>query len=435
MSRRWSMGARGWIASVMLAVGVSASAAERGTKLLPAPWTDGETLWLAGRRAEPEPTPTPPPRAEGGPVVIRTATMPPLSLSMAFVATADKGGRTSLRVYRVMSSLFASTIGTIGAVSTFQQMDVDAETLVPAEYAQRDGMTGEVKARFSAGRVDVDSHRTGVRNYEVAGPVFEQAQLPFLLRRLPLADGFKTTLPMFAGGVGAYPFELEVTGRETLTVPAGRFDCFKLEGRGGPNRRTYWVSADDHRYFVRQADDMATIDLVKVGRWGEPTPIELKDDKWDVSLTLPAGWVAQPMRADADWVLTGGAMSADGEAQCNFRFENFLLMLPARSAQPPVGWRPEKPRTFAEREMKGRARYLPTYAVRPDSWVEDEEDGRPVARYVADMTTRAGKGALVEYASYRTQPYRVVGACYVPKDAFEARKAELSTVLGSVRLR
>jgi hypothetical protein len=55
-------------------------------------------------------------------------------------------------------------------------------------------------------------------------------------------------------------FDLRVTGRETITVPAGSFDCFKVEFQGlaygskGPIEMEgrYWMAPDRVRQMVAQ---------------------------------------------------------------------------------------------------------------------------------------------------------------------------------------
>jgi hypothetical protein len=51
-----------------------------------------------------------------------------------------------------------------------------------------------------------------------------------LLGGLPLAPGYKTTLRVFDFQMQkARAMTLAVTGTERITVPAGTFECFKLE--------------------------------------------------------------------------------------------------------------------------------------------------------------------------------------------------------------
>jgi hypothetical protein len=66
----------------------------------------------------------------------------------------------------------------------------------------------------------------------------------FVFGALPLADGYTTTVRNFnVQSQQVQNAELRVTGTETITVPAGTFDCFKVEvslASGGKN--TLWIA-------------------------------------------------------------------------------------------------------------------------------------------------------------------------------------------------
>ena len=61
--------------------------------------------------------------------------------------------------------------------------------------------------------------------------------------------------------VGVF-WEVEVSGLETVTVPAGTFECFKLKPSHG---QTYWYSTDPHRYPVKYeaGDGVAELSAVR----------------------------------------------------------------------------------------------------------------------------------------------------------------------------
>jgi len=59
--------------------------------------------------------------------------------------------------------------------------------------------------------------------------VYDNEQAIQLMRRLPYAEGYKTSLKFLTSlGGRVVPVELEVTKRESVEVPAGRFDCFRV---------------------------------------------------------------------------------------------------------------------------------------------------------------------------------------------------------------
>lgn len=96
----------------------------------------------------------------------------------------------------------------------------------------------------------------------VPGGVVDDNALTALVPALPWEAGAKLTLPVFASGQGELmTYNLAVTGTESVTVPAGTFQAYRVEVTGGPQPLTLLVeAAAPHR-------------LLKVGMTG--TPIEL----------------------------------------------------------------------------------------------------------------------------------------------------------------
>lgn len=116
-------------------------------------------------------------------------------------------------------------------------------------------------------------------------PVWDNEQGVELFRLLPLKEGFKTALTVVATlGAGEIGLVAEVTKKETIEVPAGKFECYKLELNIG---QTFWISTDEHRYLVRFEAGGVSGDLVKIGtRQTAPTP--LSTDRFSVD--VPVGW-------------------------------------------------------------------------------------------------------------------------------------------------
>jgi dienelactone hydrolase len=84
---------------------------------------------------------------------------------------------------------------------------------------------------------------------DMAGPVYpEVAAAPGLVACLPLAPGYKTRLRIFDRDKQKDRLmQLEVTGSEKVTVPAGAFDAHKVEVTatdGGTDHITVWIAKD-----------------------------------------------------------------------------------------------------------------------------------------------------------------------------------------------
>ena len=99
---------------------------------------------------------------------------------------------------------------------------------------------------------------------EVPEQVFDPLSLIYYLRTLELTAGTTHHFTLLADGK-MYTVSASVTGRETLTTPAGRFECVVVEPKmeAGPgvfrddqNRLRIWFSDDERHLPVRIRSDV-----------------------------------------------------------------------------------------------------------------------------------------------------------------------------------
>lgn len=84
------------------------------------------------------------------------------------------------------------------------------------------------------------------------GPLFaDAASAARVIAALPLAEGYTATYRNFdVQTAKVRVMSLKVSGAETVTVPAGAFDCYKVEvtaADGAPGRRIYYVAKTERR--------------------------------------------------------------------------------------------------------------------------------------------------------------------------------------------
>jgi hypothetical protein len=95
---------------------------------------------------------------------------------------------------------------------------------------------------------------------DLGGPLFAETGGPQCIALLPLADGYTTTFRNFdLQKQKVKLIALKVAGSESVTVPAGTFDTFKVElssADGGSDKETVWI-AKDSRKAVKVAAVMA----------------------------------------------------------------------------------------------------------------------------------------------------------------------------------
>jgi dipeptidyl aminopeptidase/acylaminoacyl peptidase len=135
---------------------------------------------------------------------------------------------------------------------------VDPKTFVPVKRWAAQGPAKVVldyKGTTISGMIDMGAQQIPV-NAEMPAPVFaDDAALEMTIGALPLAEGYSTTYRVFElMSQKPRAFLLEVTGVETVTVPAGSYEAFKLELKpldDDPGGGTIFVSEKDPRCVVR----------------------------------------------------------------------------------------------------------------------------------------------------------------------------------------
>jgi hypothetical protein len=135
---------------------------------------------------------------------------------------------------------------------------LDPKTLVPIMRHASQGPTKvaleftetSVKGMISTaqGELPIDT--------DLPAPVFgDDASLEMAIEAMPLGEGYTTTLRIFELiSQKARAMALEVTGIETISVPAGNYDAYKLELKpldGEPGGGTLFVSEKDPRCVIR----------------------------------------------------------------------------------------------------------------------------------------------------------------------------------------
>jgi hypothetical protein len=94
-----------------------------------------------------------------------------------------------------------------------------------------------------------------------------------VIAALPLAEGYTTTFRNFDVQTQKVKLlQLSVAGVETVTVPAGKFDAYRVEitsADGGSDKKTLWVAKDSHKVVKASAVVAAMGGAVVTGELSE----------------------------------------------------------------------------------------------------------------------------------------------------------------------
>ncbi len=357
----------------------------------PVPWVDGERLQLNIMAAS---------GADIGTVEYRADLMQNVS------------GR---KVWRIGARLMAGP----QSVST---VDVEPDTFRPISSYWKHSMLGEVTGTYRAGEVVIQRLGTAQpTTVPVDGPVVDNEEAMHLMRRLPLQVGYRTTLPVITslGGGTVISISLEVQGKETIEVPAGKFDCFKVHL--GTVNQDFWLSNDAHRYLVKFEAGPITAALMSITQRNAGEPVAFHDEDTGVSFTAPPNWVmfrarhGQPEGQVLIRTLDPDADTDDGGMRL------FATDSLSEAAQ-------QSARAWIEEQLAKNK----NVKVRPDSWKDFTIDGRPAVSCVADFGQ--GSQARVQFLA------RVLGSKYselfvitCAPEKFDALKTQFDSILASYR--
>jgi zinc protease len=136
---------------------------------------------------------------------------------------------------------------------------------------QLPGTTSEVDVRIENGRVrgtaKLPPQAGGDRTFDTEVPAGTRlgGMESWLLAVADLAEGKQITVPVFNPQAGSVSnLTMRVTGAESVTVPAGTFDTFRVEVTGGAQSSTVWVRRDLPHVPIKQEMQ------------GQPVSIELQ---------------------------------------------------------------------------------------------------------------------------------------------------------------
>jgi len=86
------------------------------------------------------------------------------------------------------------------------------------------------------------------------------------------------------------PVKLTVAGIENLEVPAGKYECHKIELNLIGGKQIFWYSTDAHRYLVKFEAGGIAAELTGVQLRKSGDIVSYSDPAYHFSLTAPAGW-------------------------------------------------------------------------------------------------------------------------------------------------
>ena len=270
---------------------------------------------------------------------------------------------------------------------SFSRVEVEADSFNPLRSRWKHVIIGDVEAVYAPGRVELKSKgKSELKKVGFEGAVYDNEEVIQLMRRLPLAPGYTTTLRCLAtlGGGMIVPVKLDVTGREQVETPAGKFECYRVELN---INQTFWYATDARRLLVKFEAGGSVVELAEVRQRASGAPVSYTDPALHFTVSAPAEWDFYrrvPQAPKARTVLLILDPEAVGTSQ--------LVVQGVARLKPESR---KSVRDWANAQIAADAKVLKHLAIRSESWQERVVAGHPGLSYLGDYVE--GQEKMVSY--------------------------------------
>jgi hypothetical protein len=360
--------------------------------LRPAPWADGEVLRMAAKSIGV--------KGDTGAIVYSAESI-------------QEAGKTAWKLRYVSVNM---------GMSIYRAAVVDAGNYLPISSRYRVSfMQTDRENTYTPNQVEVSSIQGSNKTKKqipLNGIVYDDWQVFHLIRCLPLREGFQIIIPVSLSSLlESDNVKVSVVGRETITVPAGTFDCYKtvIAWPNNAPEQTIWFSTDGHVYPVKIIENGSEEELRSIEVVGKNQIVQFEDSPSGITLSVPSHWYF------------GRSVTDDIPSLVAPELDSALIL---------HSW-PYKP------EDKSVARFLDgwieshkAYQVRPETREAITVAGFAGERYAADTQRSVTGEAIVEFDyCFVTPAKKYVFVFQTNKDNFDKMKPEFESIMSSVGIK
>ncbi|MHB1223735.1 MAG: DUF3108 domain-containing protein, partial [Gemmatimonadaceae bacterium] len=167
-----------------------------------------------------------------------------------------------------------SRIGTIISQTTTITLDPALAMRRVVQSGKAQGQETSIDVSYAAGRARGSAATptpptgavvTVAVDAEVPAGVIDDNALTLLLPAMPWTASSRFAVPVFASGQGKLQtYTLSVAGSESVTVPAGTFQAYRVEVTGGAQPMTLYIAQDAPHRLLKTTIAGAPIEVVRV---------------------------------------------------------------------------------------------------------------------------------------------------------------------------
>jgi tetratricopeptide (TPR) repeat protein len=301
------------------------------------------------------------------------------------------------------------------------------KTFAPIQGITTHSMLGRFVGIYQDQKVDLLSlSKTGdsKRTFEVPKQVFDNEQVIYLIRRLPLAKDYQAMFPIFPVTSGQLvECHIKVIARENVDAAGKQYDCWKVDLKVKANGVTalnhqLWLGIDKPHLLVKYDSGNAVVMLLDDVRIQplKPTPVEVVKG---LSLTQPVDWQFYVNPNPGQYKASVNLLSST---------QTWGMFLVSENSKNAVSLQ-----TLVKQDVKSLESYFTDYKVNESSWKEHKITSMDAITYVADYKEKNQQ--MIEYRTYLANDSHVMWFVFrSQQDRFEANRKVYDQIIGSLNV-
>ncbi len=269
----------------------------------------------------------------------------------------------------------------------WSRVEADRDTMRPIAASFNSPYIGEDKVDYEAAQARMQVKGQEAKVFALDGPIFDNEEWVFWFRRLPVALGYKTILPIMGPFRGPIKISLNVLAVEDVQVAAGKFHCYKVEL---PEiRQTFWLAVDGARPVVKMETMGVAIELASAHRVDSTAPVTYQDARFGLSFTASPGWIVQPEQSSEKDETTLFLLDPEPKGS---------VVLRAQAKKTEKTDIVRQLRAAVDEHVEKRSKFLTDYKIRPETMQMRQIGGNQALSCVAEFVD--DKKQMVEYLTF-----------------------------------
>lgn len=362
------------------------------TKLLPIPWQENELSEFHSRLAN----------GAGAMTTLYSIEPAPGNPQTSVILVRGYSGSTPIRLSRV---------------------EIDRESMRPISLLFRIMGLDDHRLDYQVQLAHIRVGNQEPKTVTFEEPVFDNEELPFVFRRLPLEVGYKNTVRVLSPEGLLLNLAAVVPAMEDVQVPAGKFHCYRLEF---PEiNQTFWIGSEASRPLVKFASSGVSVELVSLGKVDRQTPVRYQDAKVGLSFIAPPGWITQTQELPAKDETS--LIMLDPESKIS-------VVVRAKETKTASGAIVPELRATAEQRVERRSDVLTDYHIRPETIEMRQIGGQQALTCVAEYLH--GEQKMAEYLNWiRSENTNALFTAFGPATDLDEFRKRLDPIVETAKIK